>query len=498
MKEAPLIIVGAGIAGLCTALAAAPRPVLLISRGHGPFDCASALAQGGIAAAVGAADSPAEHAADTLAAGAGSNDPQAVRQLTEGALEGVRWLQAQGIVFDQDTAGPKLAQEGGHRRPRILHVAGDGSGRGIIAGLAAAARASEHIEWWTDSECLGWRLRGGRVVGAWIRRHNLTLQQDCAALILASGSLVGRFSHSTHPAQSDGALLSLALQCGVRVRDLHYLQFHPTALARRNGLGPLPLITEALRGAGARLRDHRGRSLMDGIHPQADLAPRDIVARRVHREILCGRPVWLHAEHLALSWPTRFPGVLSICREHGIDPNCEPIPVCPAAHFHMGGIATDLLSRSSLAGLYAVGEVACSGAHGANRLASNALLEGLVFGLRLGRHLRQAPSPGVGCAATLQAPADGDAYLQHSDGIEFDQPYREIASQALGPLRRRDQLHAALLKTQQLLRQQDDWRGQLLAAMLRSGLADPISRGAHYWDTACLADGGLRNAQTHR
>ena len=482
MKDAPLIIVGAGIAGLCTALAAAPRQVLLLSRGNHLMDCASALAQGGIAAAVGPRDSAAEHAADTLRAGAGCNAIEAVRVLTEGAIEGVNWLQAHGIRFDCGSRGLQLAREGGHRQPRVLHVQGDQSGRGIIAALGAAVRASDHIEWSSGSECIGWSLRRGRVVSVRLRRQAAVQELECDALVLASGGMAGRFSRSTHSPQSDGALLGLSLQSGVRVRDLHYLQFHPTALACPTGVDSrLPLITEALRGAGARLCDWRGRSLMAGVHPLGDLAPRDIVARRLQREVLSGHPVWLHAEHLSIDWAKEFPGVYASCREHAINPSAEPIPVCPAAHYHMGGIATDLLGRSSLRGLYAVGEAACNGVHGANRLASNSLLEGLVFGLRLGRHLGQRPRHAAFQSASSSCIADGE--VRREEGSDkHDGQLRQLASDALGPLRQPEHVKAALGATLQMQADGSGWRAALLAALLRSALADPISRGAHYWE----------------
>ncbi|MBD8526206.1 L-aspartate oxidase [Pseudomarimonas arenosa] len=480
MSAPPLVIIGAGMAGLCTALAAAPRRILLISRGPGPLDCASALAQGGIAAALAAPDSPQQHAADTLAAGAGVNHVDAVRLLTEGAAAAIGWLCQQGLQFDLGPDGPHLAHEGGHRYARVLHAGGDASGLRLIEALSAAAQRADHIEWISDCECLGWRSGAHGISAVRLRAGGAEFEQACDDLVLASGSLVGSFAHSTHPPDSEGALLALALHSGAQARDLHYLQFHPTSLAHRLPDGRMALVTEALRGRGACLRDADGRRLMAGLHPMGDLAPRDIVARRVARTVETGGSVWLHAEHLSIDWPLEFPAVWLLCQSAGVNPAQQPIPVQPAAHYHMGGLATDLSGRSSLPGLYAVGEVACTGVHGANRLASNSLLEAVVFGTRLGRRLatestsmrppQQAVTPS---AWHLLEPALAPA---------LDQRLRGLSEAALGPLRRPERLLQATQEVRSLSAQHRHWRLDLLAALLQSALNDPISRGAHYWD----------------
>ena len=378
MHGSPLVVVGAGIAGLCTALAAAPRRVVLLSRGGGE-ETASALAQGGLAAALAPGDSPTAHAADTLVAGAGHNDPDAVRLLTAQAAAAVGWLLRHGVRFDREDGLWCLAREGGHRHARILHADGDGSGRALVNALSAAACAASHIEWRRGVEVEGLLLRGGRVIGVHGRRGEAAFEQEAAAVVLATGGIGALFACTTNPAGADGSGLALGLEAGAEARDLEFVQFHPTALAAGSGATRRPLVTEALRGAGAVLRDRAGRPLMAGVHPLGDLAPRDVVARRVWQALQDGDGAFLHAQHLGETWPTRFPTVWAACRAHGIDPREAPIPVEPAAHFHMGGLAVDLDGRTSLPGLYAVGEVACSGVHGANRLASNSLLECLVY-----------------------------------------------------------------------------------------------------------------------
>lgn len=477
----PLVVVGAGIAGLSVALAAAPRPVLLLSRGHGGLEGSSALAQGGIAAALGPGDSPACHAADTFAAGANHNAREAVHLLTTQAPAAIAWLARQGVVFDREGGGWALGREGGHRHSRILHAGGDASGRALVLALAAAVRRAGHVEWREGVEVETLLLRDGHVAGVGTRTvDGKRAVVEGAAVVLASGGLGALFAATTNPATVDGAGLALALAAGAQARDIEFVQFHPTALAIGETACRLPLVTEALRGAGAVLRDRDGRPLMRGVHPQADLAPRDVVSRRVWQARQTGEGAFLHAQHLGDAFAERFPTVHAACLAHGIDPCRDPIPVTPAAHFHMGGIAVDLDGRSSLPGLYAVGEVACSGVHGANRLASNSLLEGVVFGRRLGTRLAAAlpppPSRG-GWREVARAPeAAPDALTR----------LRQLLWQGAGPLRDGDGLRAALAQ----LRGDEDlrasWQGALAGELLTAALARRASLGAHF---RCDADG---------
>lgn len=484
-ERPPLIIVGGGVAGLSVALAAAPRQVLLFMRDSNGADSASALAQGGIAAALAADDSPAAHARDTLQAGADHNDADAVRYLTVAAPTAIARLQALGLALDRHHDGRlRLAREGGHRADRIVHAGGDASGARLLAALLSAVRRAGHIDVRPVQDVHALLRRGDALAGIGYR-DSTGRGHVCEApdVVLATGGIGALFAATTNPAGADGSGLALGLAADAQARDLEFIQFHPTALAvpARIGSGqPLPLVTEALRGAGARLHDGEGRALMDGLHPMGDLAPRDKVARRVWQVLREGGQVWLDGTALGADWPQHFPTVLATCREHGIDPVRHLIPVTPAAHFHMGGLAVDHDGRSSVPGLYAVGEVACNGVHGGNRLASNSLLEGLVFGHRLGRHLSTTsstrPARGThhcserGAAAQAGALAELRALLWLHLGLERDE-------RGLGTALR-------------LLRADDGsrfgWQGRLAERLLHAALLRRESLGAHW-----RCDGGV-------
>lgn len=470
---APLVVVGCGVAGLATALSAAPRPVLLVGRAADGDDGSTALAQGGIAAAMASGDSALAHAWDTQQAGAGYNHPAAVRYLTETAASAIHWLQLQGVGFDTQQGRLQLGHEGGHHCARIVHAGGDASGRVLLHALQDAARRSAHIRWHRPATLEAMLLRRGQVAGVGLRAIGTqTIEHlDCAELVLATGGCGALFAASTNPSGADGNGLALAQAAGATLRDLEFIQFHPTALDVRND-GPLPLITEALRGAGATLVDAAGERIMQGLHPDGELAPRDHVARQVWQHRQAGHQVWLDATSLQGGWLQRFPTVANICRQHGIDPRRQRMPVTPAAHFHMGGIAVDLEGRTSLPGLSAVGEVACNRVHGANRLASNSLLEGVVFGRRLGHRLsrkaRSLPAAGPERWVQRSTTADEHALTQ----------LRCLAWQSLGPLRSRHGMHIALQQIQQQP-SSETWQCRLIAAMLEAALQRRHSLGAH-------------------
>lgn len=468
----PVVIVGGGIAGLTAALAAAPAPVLLLNRARGAEHAASALAQGGIAAAVGADDTPQAHARDTCDAGSHRNDRAMVDVLTEGAPAAIEWLQWQGVAFDRDEGGAlRLGREGGHDRPRIVHAGGDATGAKVMEALVAVARRSPHIERRAGVDVDGLVLRDGRVCGVCATNPDGTREAlHGRAVVLATGGIGGLFAQTSNPLDADGSGLALALAAGAAMRDLEFVQFHPTALALP-GLHSLPLVTEALRGAGARLLDAEGNSLMDGLHPLADLAPRDIVARRVWRACREGG-ARLDAHRIGAAFPSQFPTVFRACMERGIDPRVQPIPVAPAAHFHMGGIKVDADGRTSLPGLHAVGEVACNGVHGANRLASNSLLEGVVFGRRLGRLLRVLPESGNerGRFTLVRRKPSLDA--ASLAGL------RELMMRAMGPVREGEALRPALEECAALA--ELGWQGGLARAMVEAALRRTESLGAHF------------------
>lgn len=468
----PIIVVGGGIAGIACALAAAPAPVLLLTRAPGARGAASLLAQGGIAAAIGPGDTPDDHARDTCVAGSQHNDPAVVDVLVKGAAPAVRWLQELGVAFDCHPDGSlALGREGGHDRPRIVHAGGDATGAKVMEALVSAARASGHITRRAGVEVDGVLLESGRAVGvAYSNADGSRESVRGRAVVLATGGIGALFAQTSNPPDADGSGLALALAAGAALRDLEFVQFHPTALMLP-GQHSLPLVTEALRGAGAHLFDSKGRALMEGVHPLGDLAPRDIVARRVQEACQHGGAV-LDARVVGAAFAEKFPTVLRACLDHGIDPRVQPIPVTPAAHFHMGGIATDVECRSSLPGLYAVGEVACNGVHGANRLASNSLLEGLVFGRRLGQRLRDDISTAAAADATVEArrPSPLDT---HAITV-----LRGLMAQAMGPVRDGPALQLALDDCRTLAA--TGWQAGVANVLLAAALQRKTSLGAHF------------------
>jgi L-aspartate oxidase len=468
----PLVVAGAGLAGLSVALAAAPRPVLLVG---GSAGSASALAQGGIAAALGPGDRPELHAEDTLAAGARHNDAAMVSTLVRAAPGAVAWLVAQGVGFDRDGDGWALGREGGHGRARIVHAGGDASGHAIVAAMARAVAGAAHVTRLPSHALCALALSESAALAA-VRlagADGSTIDVATPDLVLATGGIGALFAATTNPLSADGNGLALALEAGAPGRDLEFVQFHPTALAVA-GEGPLPLLTEALRGAGAVLRDERGEPVMAGRHPLADLAPRDVVAREVWRRRQAGHPVFLDMRRLAGAGLDAFPTAVALCRAHGIDPRKELAPVTPAAHFHMGGIAVDADGRSGLPGLHAVGEVACSGVHGANRLASNSLLECVVAGRALGARLSLARDPCWRAAPRrwVHPGAGANASALHA--------LRGLLWRSMGPVRD----DATLGEAERVLRTDPSlartWQARLALRLLHAARVRRDSLGAHH------------------
>ncbi|MCF3964815.1 L-aspartate oxidase [Streptomyces fuscigenes] len=392
--EADVVVVGSGVAGLTAALrcCAAGLRTVVVTKAR-LDDGSTRWAQGGIAATLGEGDTPQQHLDDTLVAGVGLCDEQAVAALvTEGAAA-VRRLIDTGAAFDLAADGTlELTREGGHHRRRIVHAGGDATGAEVARALGEAVRttAVRTIENALALDLL--KDADGRAAGVTLHvmgegQHDGVGAVRAPAVVLATGGMGQVFAATTNPAVSTGDGVALALRAGAAVADVEFVQFHPTVMYLGAGReGQQPLVSEAVRGEGAHLVDADGVRFMVGAHELAELAPRDIVAKAITRRMReqGATHMYLDARHFGREmWETRFPTILAACRDHGIDPVTEPIPVAPAAHYASGGVRTDLAGRTSVPGLYACGEVACTGVHGANRLASNSLLEGLVFAERI-------------------------------------------------------------------------------------------------------------------
>lgn len=468
-----ILIVGGGLAGLFLALKLAPRRCTVIALAPVGQAAASAWAQGGLAAAISPLDDPALHAADTMAAGGGIVDPVVARLIAEDGPHRVRDLLALGVPFDRTADGElALSLEAAHSRARVARVSGDLAGKAIMEALSYAVSASSHIEVIEGMKALALlQDPSGRIGGVLAERMGESAPIRAAETVLCAGGSGGLYAITTNPKSSQGDAIAMAYTAGAVIADPEFVQFHPTAIDI--GRDPAPLATEALRGEGAQLVDRSGRAFMKDYHALADLAPRDEVARAIHTERAAGRGAFLDCRKaIGVHFQDRFPTVFETCQSAAIDPRKTPIPVAPAMHYHMGGVVTDLWGRTSLEGLSACGESASTGAHGGNRLASNSLLEAVVFAERTARRLKNA---------TLADPGEAGA-----------QAPPELGAHALNGLRQRMHEQVGVVRDAKGLGATLDWIGgsidatgparALVAAKLivAAALARKESRGGHY------------------
>ncbi|HEY7479403.1 MAG TPA: L-aspartate oxidase [Gemmatimonadales bacterium] len=413
MTSSRPVIVGTGIAGLWTAwrLASEGQRAVVLTK-ETLADSASAWAQGGIAVALGPGDSPSQHAADTMAASDGLADPEAVRILTSEGPGRIYELLALGARFDRGPDGKlRFGLEAAHTRPRIIHAGGDRTGAALIGCLAQVVRSHPLVELMEHTEVTAILTSEGRVVGvAVLTGGNQSRTIPATAVVLATGGVGQLYAITTNPKVATADGWALAHRAGAQLRDIEFLQFHPTAL-KLPGVNPAPLISEAVRGAGATLIDRDGTRFALDADPRGELAPRDVLARAVALADTDGG-AWLDAREIE-DFSSRFPGITAILARHGLDPSRDVLPVAPALHYAMGGVRTDLEGRATLPGLWAVGEVASTGVHGANRLASNSLLEGLVFADRAGHALADGTTAGPPDRWTEGPPVESTAQLPH-------------------------------------------------------------------------------------
>ena len=478
-----IVIVGGGLAGLFCALKLAPRPVTMISAAPLGQGASTAWAQGGIAAAIAEGDSAEAHAADTIAAGAGLVDETIALGLAREAGARIHDLLRYGVPFDRDLEGRlAVSQEAAHSARRIVHVRGDMAGGAIIAALIEAVRATPSIHVIEGYVAEALFTEGDMVTGLQLRptadiaAKPLTIAAP--AIVLATGGIGHLYAVTTNPAEARGLGLAIAARAGAVIADPEFVQFHPTAIMV--GRDPAPLATEALRGEGATLINRRGERFMLARHPLGELAPRDIVARGVFAEIAAGRGAFLDATAaLGQHFAENFPTVHASCISGGIDPATQPIPIAPAAHYHMGGIAVDARGRTSLKRLWAGGEVSSTGAHGANRLASNSLLEAVVYAARIAEDISgrsfagpARPSIAVTVPRNYAMPPLAEANL------------RTMMTSHVGVIRDRDRLTKAIRSFAAIERDTGNiaLRNMATAALLvaASAWARHESRGAHH------------------
>jgi L-aspartate oxidase len=446
------LVIGSGIAGLRAAISLADAGDVVMLTKADPRESNTGYAQGGIAAAMGVDDSPALHFSDTIAAGDGLCVADAVNVLVTDGPRYVRELIEWGVAFDRDSDGtPALGREAAHTVRRVLH-ARDTPGREIGRVLWQKVQAHPRVRVFEDGLAMALLTRNGECQGASFLDRSGQLQEvEASRTLIATGGAGQVFRETTNPEIATGDGIAMAFEAGARVTDLEFIQFHPTALSVQGA--PRFLLSEALRGEGARLVNAAGERFVHRYEPAGDLASRDLVARAIVREVERTKaPVFLSMAHLDHDYiRRRFPAITEACRRAGLDLATDRIPVSPAAHYVMGGVETDLDGRTSIAGLFAAGEVACTGVHGANRLASNSLLEGLVFGARAADAMVRPITEASGFAAAVE-PMSSTAHC--ADEAPLPQVVRDLMWRHAGLLRSRETLES-------LVNQLTAWWGHL-------------------------------------
>jgi L-aspartate oxidase len=496
-QETDFIVVGAGVAGLRAAIELAQSGRVLVLTKQEITESATQYAQGGIAVALSDEDEISLHLQDTLSAGGGLVNPEAARVLVEEGPERINELIAWGTQFDREATKLTFTREGAHSRSRVLHAHGDSTGREIGRALHAKAATLKNISFCEFAFTADLLLERGRVCGVALvderkgkqgERHNVF----ASAVLLASGGIGQVYRETTNPGVATGDGVAMAYRAGAEISDMEFVQFHPTALYLKNA--PRFLISEALRGEGAYLRNMELNRFMPKYHDMAELAPRDVVARAIAHEMEVVKSpeavVYLDLTHLkAERLRTRFPRIYQTCLQYNVDIGIDMIPVRPAAHYAMGGVRTDLNGKTTLPGLYAAGEAACTGVHGANRLASNSLLEGVVFGARAGMSMRHEQN----ATARSSAQRDTEGRSEHPNDEHIDDLLRSIRSlmwRDAGVVRMGSHLRHAVQELEAMKdRLPRPWCRrscevinihQVALLITRSALAREESRGAHY------------------
>jgi L-aspartate oxidase len=481
--RADVVVVGSGLAGLLTALDLEGMRVVVVTSSAVGDGTSSAWAQGGVAAALGADDSPELHAKDTIAVGGGLVDAALATSLAREAPAAIDRLIALGARLDRDRDGAlAMGREAAHSRRRIVHANGDATGAELLRAVSEAARRAPHVRLLEHSTLCDIVVSGDRVAGVRVLSAGGRVATILAPrVVLATGGLGALFAYTTNPRGQWGAGLAAAARAGALLADLEFVQFHPTALDA--GADPMPLVSEAVRGEGASLVDDRGARIMAGVDPRGDLAPRDVVARAVFRSMQDGRRVYLDARTaLGAGFAERFPRIFSSCVAVGVDPSTQMIPIAPAAHYHMGGVAVDARGRSSIDGLWACGEVSATGLHGANRLASNSLLEALVFPGRVAQDIVGSES-GRARISAPRLPQSAIPYSSDADEV-FSATIRARMFEGVGIERDGERLQAAMYALQGIERRGPSRRVRDMATVgalvARSALDRRESRGSHY------------------